>query len=493
MWRLALAPLIAAAGLAAAVPAPAADVGANDDTGKFAPDGGAAFYERMAALGLRQTVLTVRWRPSEPETIQHQELLDRAVPAAVERGIRVVFAVYPYPPREVETGLATPAGFAAYLTALAERYPAVRQYVIGNEPNQPAFWRPQLDRRTGKVVSAARFGRFLAAGYDALKAVDPAIAVVGVGLSPRGNDRAQARSNVSTSPVRFLAALGAWYRASGRREPLMDGFSYHPYPWSAADPPTRSYAWPNAGFADLARIKQALWDAFAGTPQPTTLEGLGLYLDEVGWQVDTAADSGYSGLENVPTTGERRQAAIYGRLIRLAACDPAIAQLNFFGFYDDAARDSGFQSALHRVDGTPRASAGAVAIAIRDTAAGCTGIRVRWRPSRTVGGASLTRWRPLRGGGLKVLVGAREGALAVVCMVERPPARSRLVTSARALERRAVAPCWKGRLTPRQRLQVALVPPPGAASPVTVVARIAAEANPRRATLLRLPFPRRRG
>jgi hypothetical protein len=477
--------LLAAAVVSTVAPAAhAADVGANDDTGKFAADGGHTFYGRMAALGLRQTILTVRWRPSEPEAIHHAEFLDRAVPAATAHGIRVVFAVYPYPPRELASGLATPTGFAAYLTRLAERYPDVRQYVVGNEPNQPAFWRPQLRPGTGKVLSAARFGTFLAAGYDALKAVDPTIAVVGVGLSPRGNDNAAARSNVSTSPARFLAALGAWYRRSGRTEPLMDGLSYHPYPWSATDGPSRSYAWPNAGFADLARIKQALWDAFAGTGQPTTVEGLRLYLDEVGWQVDTTAAAGYTGLENVPTTGERRQAAIYARLVRETACDADVAQLNFFGFYDDAARDSGFQSALHRLDGTPRASAGAVAGAIRATEGGCLGRPVHWRPAKTPSGASLTPWRVLRGGGFKVLVGAKEGATAVVCMVERAPAASRVVTSVRSIERQAVAPCWKGRLTPRARVQVAVTPPPWVSAPVSIVARIAAESNPARARLL---------
>ena len=173
----------------------------------------------MAAVGLRQTILTVRWRPSQPEAIQHAEFLDRAVPAATAHGIRVVFAVYPYPPRELAGGLATPSAFGAYLTLLAERYPDVGEYVVGNEPNQPAFWRPQLQPKTGKVLSAARFGTFLAAGYDALKAADQSITVVGVGLSPRGNDNAVAKSNVSTSPVRFLAALGAWYRRSGRTRP----------------------------------------------------------------------------------------------------------------------------------------------------------------------------------------------------------------------------------------------------------------------------------
>ena len=81
--------------------------------------------------------------------------------------------------------------------------------------------------------------------------------MVGIGLSPRGNDRPFARSNVSTSPVRFLAALGAWYRASGRTRPLMDGLSFHPYPNRATDPFSRGYAWPNAGVVNLDRVKQA--------------------------------------------------------------------------------------------------------------------------------------------------------------------------------------------------------------------------------------------
>src|SRR4029079_10586227 len=126
-------------------------------------------------------------------------------------------------------------------------YPTVKQYVVLNEPNQPAFLRPQF-ARNGVIISAAKAGLFLAAGYDALKAADPAIRVIGLGLSPRGNDLPTATSNVSTSPVRFLAALGAWYRATGRTRPLMDGLSFQPYPDQATDPLDRGYRWPKAGF-----------------------------------------------------------------------------------------------------------------------------------------------------------------------------------------------------------------------------------------------------
>ena len=269
------------AALALAGSAPAADVGANDDTGKFAADSGAVFFGQMGALGLKQSVMTTRFIPSDPTTIQDGEALDRAIPVAELAGLHVALAVYPYPPREIEDGTATPAAFATWLTLVAQRYPTVHQYVVMNEPNQPAFLRPQFGP-TGKIVSAARAGAFLAAGYDALKAVDPTIQVIGLGLSPRGNDQPTATSNVSTSPVRFLAALGAWYRASGRSLPLMDGLSFHPYPDQAIDPLERGYRWPKAGFANLDRIKQAMWDAFRETPQPTTVNGLKLYLDEVG-------------------------------------------------------------------------------------------------------------------------------------------------------------------------------------------------------------------
>ena len=62
--------------------------------------------------------------------------------------------------------------------------------------------------------------------------------------------------------------------------------------------------------ANLDRVKQAVWDAFAGTPQPTTVDGLRLYLDEVGWQVETAGLDGYEGDENVAVTSEDAQAGV---------------------------------------------------------------------------------------------------------------------------------------------------------------------------------------
>ena len=155
--RLAVTTAAWLAALALAGGAAAAGIGANDDTGKFAADGGTLFFSQMADLGLKQSVMTVRFLPSDPTSIPDGDALDQAIPVAQLAGLRVTLAVYPYPPRQIEDGTARPRPFAAWLTLLANRYPTVKQYVVMNEPNQPAFLRPQFDAR-GRNVSA-REGR----------------------------------------------------------------------------------------------------------------------------------------------------------------------------------------------------------------------------------------------------------------------------------------------------------------------------------------------
>ena len=472
----------------------AAGIGANDDTAKFLADGGAAYFTQMASLGLRQAVLTVRFTPADSADIDPDGRLDAAVRNATAAGIRVAFAVYPYPPRQLQAGLSSPQAFATWLTAVAVRYPQVRQFSVMNEPNQPAFVRPQFARDRANI-SAATTGAYLAAAYDVLKAVDPAITVIGVGLSPRGNDDARAPSNISTSPMRFLEALGRWYRASGRTTPIMDGFSFHPYPVKATDPLRRSYVWPNAGFADLDRIKQALWDAFAGTAQPTTVNGLKLYLDEVGWQVDTQSLAGYIGRENVPVTDEATQAAIYGQLVRAAACDPDIAEVNFFGFYDDRRR-SGFQAGLYHADGTPRPSADAVGQAISETRLmACSGVPASWTPATGVVGAevrpgaselmALTAAAPAA---LSVSATVAEGAR-ITAFVRRAVPPSSVLSALLGDPTRPLAPAAMASATiPYGRVNLTIRLPDGLApGRYEVVVRLVAEANGRRTTVLRGP------
>jgi hypothetical protein len=478
-----------AAALACAGTAAAADVGVNDDSAKYGRDA-AWFFSTARSVGLKQVVISVRFLPRDPATIQDRRYVDRAVAEAAHQGVRVVFAVYPYPPAELQKLGVDPHAFGLYVTKLARTYPTVRQFVIGNEPNQPAFFRPQF--RHERNFSAARTGAMLAWAYDALKLVDPAIAVVGVGLSPRGNDDPAAKSNRSTSPVRFIQALGRWYRATGRERPIMDGFGFHPYPNRHVDPIDRGYPWPNAGFANLDRVKQALWDAFHGTSQPTTVEGLDLYLDEVGWQVDTRGRRGYTGKENVPVTTEALQAGLYAEVVRRAACDPDIAQVNFFGLDDDAERNTGWQAALHWADGTPKLAVQAIRDAMWEAEQrGCAGTPPAWSPVAGVAGAWAGKPERTRTGELRVSISAQEGATATACVLyasagAAPETLERAMQTRRA---RAVGCVTRTIAKPQRRLRITL-PRVAGTGRAHVGVRFAAEANAGRRSVLVVPLKR---
>src|SRR6266536_923808 len=230
MTRLAVTFALTCACFALAAPARAGvSVGVADDQAVGAPDGGAAFFAVMNDIGLREARLTVNWDPTQPGTIENQTQIESLLPIATLRGIRIIFSVMTAKARSVTSSPEAATEFAGFLQLVVRTFPTVKDVVVGNEPNQPRFWQPQFDAR-GRGVSAAAYEALLARSYDALKAVDPSINVIGVGLSPRGNDNPSAAGNVSTSPVKFLQGLGAAYRASRRSAPLMDELAFHPYP-----------------------------------------------------------------------------------------------------------------------------------------------------------------------------------------------------------------------------------------------------------------------
>ena len=230
----------------------ALDIGVTEDGGKA--DGGAAFFATLQDIGLRVNRVSINWSPAAATTIAGQDEIASWLPQAQVSGTRVVFAIGPQSPKDLYTDSAK-AQFVAFVQQVARTFPTVKDFVIGNEPNQPRFWAPQFNG-AGQALSAASYLPVLAGSYDALKTVDPSITVIGVGLSPRGNDQPHAKDNRSRSPVRFLHDLGVAYRASGRTKPLMDEFAFHPYPAHNTDSPEVGYTWPNAGLANLARIKQ---------------------------------------------------------------------------------------------------------------------------------------------------------------------------------------------------------------------------------------------
>jgi hypothetical protein len=363
---------------------------------------------------------TLLWYPEEPT--KEFNFLDHELPKVPE-DVQIVLSLAPrYAVQH------NPARFCAWAQTVATRYPQVRRFIIGNEPNQPRFWRPQFVHF--KPAAGVAYEKLLAACYDALKEVDPTLEVIGFGLSPRGNDKPHAKSNVSTSPLRFLLQAATAYRKSGRRAPLMDALAVHPYPNpnAAADAPSVGYPSPtNYGVPNIDRVEQAVWDGFHGTAQPTTVDGLRLIVDETGWQTppDRAHRSLYTGKEVTKTVSVPKQGGYMAESIRrYLACDPAISDILFFHLIDES--DLGrFQSGLEYANGDRKASFAAVQQAIK---AGCGGLRIAWAPiSEGAGGAPplLFELAPLQSppvvvpsvqkvvrGGLNVTLGAAVGEAA---------------------------------------------------------------------------------
>jgi hypothetical protein len=378
-------------------------VGATEDHALGQDDGGAAMYDEMTSHGLRAVRLSVDYEGSDPTTIQQEAHLERAVDTALQHGFRVLLSIAPGHSGDVTGDPQGVQKFANYVALVAQRFPAVTDFVIGNEPNLGKYWAPTFNAN-GSIAAAATYEAALAASYDALKAVNPDIDVIGFGLSPRGDDRPGSARN-TISPVRFINAVGAAYRASGRTKPLMDNVGLHPYPNSNTDSPETGYAWPNVGVVNLDRAQQAFWDAFNGTAQPTfqepgsrsaqsTAPFVRWILDEAGWQTNTQDLPGYDGTENVPTIDEATQARYHAAIVSRVACDPHVAARLFFHWIDEASRGPiGFQSGAIRVDGPAKPTAGAVKSAI---GSGCTGAQAAWQHSRTVDGASVT-WKPKAG------------------------------------------------------------------------------------------------
>jgi hypothetical protein len=407
-----------AGALLLAAPAHAMDVGVVDDYG-VAPENSPWFFDSLGDLGMRENRVSIFWDPTTPTTIPRQEALDSYVPLASMRGVRVIFAVSPARARDITASPGRAAQYAAFLQQLARTYPSVKDYVIGNEPNQPRFWQPQFGRG-GVAVSPAAYYGLLARSYDALKAVDPSITVIGVGLSPRGNDSPSARDNRSVSPVRFISGLGKAYRKAKRQRPIMDELAYHPYPDRDTDSLMKGYRWPNAGVPNLNRIKQAFWDAFRGTRQLTFREGTGrgrmaFRLDELGWQVRIvpSAAGAYHGRESVRPTTEASQSGIYNAALRYLACDPSVRSVLFFLLRDEPDLER-WQAGLVRADGSLRPSFGSVKATVAQTGGRCPGRLRSWRHTTTVSGAKVRfpkkRMLPARRQTLALVVNAEEDA-----------------------------------------------------------------------------------
>jgi hypothetical protein len=377
--------------------------GVADDASKYADDGGDWFYGELKGASLTQNRWTLAFDPSNPTAIDELPFLERAAPKAQAAGVRILLSLY-----SKKGSVHDPVTFCTWAQQVATTVSqwGIHDYIVWNEPNTRLYWSPQMDSH-GRDIAAGAYEALLATCYDALHAADPQANVIAMGLSPR------ASTNQSNEPLVFLRDVGKAYRASGRTKPIMDELSVHPYPSpsSPTDGPSMSYANPNRfGVPDLARVKQAVWDAFHGTGQPTTLNGLTFVIDEIGWQTDTTKYAQYIHSENVPVVSEATQAAYLRQLAtRYFACDPTVVGVQLFLLVDEKYRNGrdennnyvggGWQSGLLTAGGQgvsqTKLAYTADAPLFAQGRAACAGLLISWSPGQrkvaSAGGTTLKK------------------------------------------------------------------------------------------------------
>jgi hypothetical protein len=328
----------------------------EDSTRLPEPAAAQARVQVVRDAGFDAIRITSIWSPgqTEPEAAE-LDVLRNVAEAARDLDVRLFIAVY-------HAGSATTphtdqdrADFAAYAASLARTLP-VRDFIIGNEPNINRFWMPQFGPG-GENVAAQDYGLLLAESYDALKAVSEEVNVLGGALAPRGSDRPELPRDTH-SPTAFLRDLGAWYRQSGRDEPLMDVLAYHPYETNSSVPPGNPH--PDSTtmtLGDYDRLRTLLEEAFGGTAQEG--EDLPILYTEFGVEsvIPPDKESLYQEREfaSVKPVDEQTQADHYGKAIELSYCQETVIGILLFHVFDEIDL-RGWQSGVRYVDDTPKAS-----------------------------------------------------------------------------------------------------------------------------------------
>ena len=166
--------------------------------------------------------------------------------------------------------------FASYVAAIVDEVPEIRDVIVGNEPNLNRFWMPQFDENGGDAAAPSYFALLIAC-YDAAKEADKDVIIWGGALAPRGIDR-PGTGRDTHSPTTFIRDLGAAYRASGREQPPLDGFAFHPYPESSSIPPTKptNPSSKSIGLADYDEKLRPLVDEAFGPGLPVLYSELGV-------------------------------------------------------------------------------------------------------------------------------------------------------------------------------------------------------------------------
>jgi hypothetical protein len=254
------------------------------------------------------------------------------------------------------------AQFEAFMTAVGRHYGSeVAVYSIWNEPNHPAFLRPQF-KPNGTPASPRIYRGLYQAGFAGLKAAGVANPQVLLGeTAPTGFDKVNVRREGKNAllhdvaPLEFLRealCLNAHYRKASSCGPLATaGYAHHAYT-NAAGPFYRPPERDDVMIGVLGRLTRALDLAAGAGAIPAHLP---IYLTEFGVQ------SRPNRFLGVPVGQQAENDAIAERI---AWSNPRVAAFSQYLLRDDPLGGApgasvhggtiGFQTGLQYVNGRPK-------------------------------------------------------------------------------------------------------------------------------------------
>jgi hypothetical protein len=299
-----IACLLGAGGAATASASHSEAVFFEPGTALLSPKTRAKALSQMQHLGVRAIRLELSWREAapSPNSSQHPRfeatnpassyrwgLYDAALEAAHKLGWQVLLTVTaPVPKWATSTHqdfLTRPddRDFQEFMTAVGRHYGSeVALYSIWNEPNHPAFLRPQWTARRQPASPGIYRGLFMA-GYAGLKAAGLSNPKVLMGeTAPTGYDHNTGLHDVA--PLAFLRGvlcLNSRYHKSSSCQPLPAyGYAHHAYT-TAAGPFYRPPSADDVTIGVLSRLVRAL-DLAARAR--AVRSGMPIYLTEFGVQ-----------------------------------------------------------------------------------------------------------------------------------------------------------------------------------------------------------------
>ena len=296
-----------------------------------------ARLDLVAATGARVTRIDVLWRdvaPSKPvqatnpaDPAYDWQRTDTIMRGLKARGIRAVIADIFLSPswaaRTADPGAAPrPEELARFAGALAARYsgrypdplggvlPEIRWIEPWNEPNIGRYFKPQCERRAGRLVptSPAAYAEILRQAGVAIKAANPNALIVAGSAGPQGGRQRRCRTPNDSVGVQLLLD-----ELRVRGVPF-DVWSQHIYPIGA---PQIAPFFPS--FRTLGRLEAELARIRPEIP---------IFVDETGYH------SSYSRAHRY-FVSERQQAGWLQATWEVAAKHPQVALVTWFNLQDN--------------------------------------------------------------------------------------------------------------------------------------------------------------